>query len=163
MKFDLLLYESPPTTNVNVIKIIKKRYKCFSYLILKDIFPQNAVDLELFKKTSLVYTYFRQKEKTLYKVSDVIGCMSSANMNYVLEHNNIDKSKVKYFPNTKKIKNISNSTPKNNDILEKYGIPNNKKLILFGGNMGKPQFIPLLCNLVYDFRDNSDIFFVFYR
>ena len=87
--------------------------------------------------------------------------MSSANMNYVLEHNNIDKSKVKYFPNTKKIKNISNSTPKNNDILEKYGIPNNKKLILFGGNMGKPQFIPLLCNLVYDFRDNSDIFFVF--
>ena len=160
-KYDLVLYESPPTTNVNVIKLIKKKYKCLSYLMLKDIFPQNAVDLGIFKKTSFVFAYFRMKEKKLYNISNIIGCMSNANMNYILQHNNIDKSKVRYFPNTKRIIGSPNSKKSNTGILTKYGIPNNKKIILFGGNMGKPQFIPLLCNLIHDFRNNNDIFFVF--
>jgi aspartate 1-decarboxylase len=54
--------------------------------MLKDIFPQNAVDLGMIKTTgikSLLYKYFRRKEKGLYFISDRIGCMSQANVDYV--------------------------------------------------------------------------------
>src|SRR5665647_904327 len=45
-KFDLILYSTPPITFSKVISYIKKRDKACSYLLLKDIFPQNAIDMK---------------------------------------------------------------------------------------------------------------------
>ena len=55
VKFDLILYSTPPITFYRVIKHIKKRDRAKTYLILKDIFPQNAVDLGMFGKRSPIY------------------------------------------------------------------------------------------------------------
>lgn len=49
IKFDLVLYASPPITFAKVIEFIKNRDGAASYLMLKDIFPQNALDIELLK------------------------------------------------------------------------------------------------------------------
>ena len=85
VSFDLITYSTPPITFTNVVKYLKRKNpKAVSYLQLKDIFPQNAVDIELFSKKSLFYMYFRWKEKELYRVSDFIGCMSPANVDFVL-------------------------------------------------------------------------------
>ena len=65
-KFDLILYPTPPITLYGTIKRIKKQSKATTYLMLKDIFPQNAVDLGLMKKKGLLYRYFRNKEKKLW-------------------------------------------------------------------------------------------------
>ncbi|MEG0808545.1 MAG: glycosyltransferase WbuB, partial [Alistipes sp.] len=79
--FDLILYSTPPITFTSVVKMLKKRNpNAISYLLLKDIFPQNAVDLGLFSKKSPIYLFFRKKEIGLYKISDYIGCMSPANV-----------------------------------------------------------------------------------
>jgi hypothetical protein len=40
-----------------------------------------------FKKNGIIYNYFRFKEKAMYKEADYIGCMSPANVKYILEHN----------------------------------------------------------------------------
>ena len=48
VKFDLILYSTPPITLAGVVKTFKQRYHAKTYLMLKDIFPQNAIDLELF-------------------------------------------------------------------------------------------------------------------
>ena len=37
----------------DVIKYCKKKFKCKSYLMQKDIFPQNAIDIGVLKKTGL--------------------------------------------------------------------------------------------------------------
>lgn len=90
VKFDLVIYSTPPITFCSAIGFIKKRDNAKTYLLLKDIFPQNAVDIEMLKKTglkSLIYKYFRKKEKELYALSDRIGCMSKANVEYVIKHN----------------------------------------------------------------------------
>ncbi|HCS10909.1 MAG TPA: glycosyltransferase WbuB, partial [Clostridiales bacterium] len=42
---DIILFEAPPVTNAGLIVWAKKKFKCQTYLMLKDIFPQNAVDL----------------------------------------------------------------------------------------------------------------------
>ena len=93
-KFDLILYPTPPITLVGTVAYLKKKCDAASYLLLKDIFPQNAVDLGMLSKTGIkgiIYKVFRSKEKRLYKISDHIGCMSPANVNYVLKHNKFVK------------------------------------------------------------------------
>src|SRR5699024_4388854 len=57
-KFDLVLYTTPPITFSNVIEYVKRRDRAYSYLLLKDIFPQNAVDMKMLKKSSLLYRLF---------------------------------------------------------------------------------------------------------
>lgn len=90
VKFDLVIYTTPPITLQKAISYVKKRDNAKTYLLLKDIFPQNAVDLGMMDKTGVkgvLYNYFRAKEKSLYAISDYIGCMSQANVDYLLKHN----------------------------------------------------------------------------
>ena len=82
-KYDLILFSAPPVTMTSVVAYAKKIYKAESFLMMKDIFPQNAVDLGMMKKNGLIYKYFRHKEKRMYKVSDYIGCMSEQNRKYL--------------------------------------------------------------------------------
>ena len=101
IKFDLILYSTPPITLATPVKRLKKLLRCRTYLMLKDIFPQNAVDLEMFSGKGLIYRYFRAKEKKLYQVSDKIGCMSPANAEYVLKHNpEISPERLEICPNS---------------------------------------------------------------
>jgi glycosyltransferase involved in cell wall biosynthesis len=156
---DVILYEAPPISNMSTVRWLKKRTKAISYLMLKDIFPQNAVDLRLIKKNSLIYSYFRLNEKKLYKVSDLIGCMSKKNMEYIIQHNKFTTTKVKYFPNTKSIKFVEKIDI--NIVREKYNIPNNATVFIFGGNMGVPQYMEIHKNALINFKDNDNAFFIF--
>ena len=48
ISFGLILYSTPPITLATPVKRLKKLFGCRTYLMLKDIFPQNAVDLGMF-------------------------------------------------------------------------------------------------------------------
>lgn len=88
VRFDLITYSTPPITFTNVVRDLKRRNPgAVSYLQLKDIFPQNAVDIGMFGERSIFNWYFRKKEVALYKASDYIGCMSPANVAFVQRHN----------------------------------------------------------------------------
>lgn len=166
VKFDLILYSTPPITFTKVIKYAKQRNPhAMTYLLLKDIFPQNAVDLGMFPKTGLkglLYKSFRAKEKELYRVSDYIGCMSPANVAYVLKHNSeIPADKVEVAPNSCDIPQ-SNERLKTEDdaIRQKYHLPVDKPIFIYGGNMGRPQGIPFLVNCMKAVKDREDCHFV---
>ncbi len=161
VKFDMVMYSTPPITFAEVIKYVKKRDGARSYLLLKDIFPQNAVDLGMFSKTSPIYKFFRNKEKSLYKLSDHIGCMSQANVDYVLKHNPyIAADKVHISPNSVEFldKNIDAVTKES--IRRKYGVPTDKKVFIYGGNLGKPQDIPFVIRCLKANENKSDRFFI---
>lgn len=148
VKFDLVLYPTPPITLLGAVKYVKNRDGAKTYLILKDIFPQNAVDIGMMSTTGLkgfIYRYFRKKEKEFYKISDYIGCMSRANVYYVLRHNpEINADKLEVCPNT--AEPIDYRCNKNQVLKfrEKYNLPLDKKIFVYGGNLGKPQGIPFL-------------------
>ena len=164
IKFDLVLYPTPPVTLAGVVDYIKKRDGARSYLLLKDIFPQNAVDMGLMKKTGfkgLLYRFFRNKEKQLYAVSDRIGCMSPANVDYVLKHNpEISSDRVEVCPNCIEPRNFSLLPKEREAIRTKYGIPLDKKVFVYGGNLGIPQGIPFLIECLRTQKDNSESFFL---
>lgn len=164
IKLNLIFYTTPPVTFANVIKYVKKRDGASSYLMLKDIFPQNAVDIGMLKKNGLkgiIYRYFRRKEKKLYEVSDRIGCMSRANVDYLLKHNpEIPPEKVEICPNSIEVRDLSLNDKEKIEMRRKYDLPLDKKIFVYGGNLGKPQGIPFLMDCLSAERDNPDVFFL---
>lgn len=164
IKFDIILYSTPPITFTKVIKYAKKvNPNAMTYLLLKDIFPQNAVDIGMLSKTGLkgiLYKSFRKKEKELYKISDYIGCMSPANVEYVIKHNpEINPSIVEVAPNSYDIPANSQQLT-TNSIREKYHLPLDKPIFIYGGNMGKPQGIPFLLDCMKAVKDREDCHFL---
>lgn len=166
VKFDLILYSTPPITFNKVIKYAKKRSgeKALTYLLLKDIFPQNALDMGMLKKTGLKgmgYRIFRKKEKELYAISDYIGCMSPANVQYVIEHNpEVDSQKVEIAPNCVELASKPSPRGETSDILLKYELPNDRPIFIYGGNLGVPQGIPFLIECLEANVDREDCYFV---
>ncbi len=158
-KFDLILFEAPPVTLYLAIRKAMKRFGAKSFLMQKDIFPQNAVDLGLFSKFSIPYLLFRYMEKQMLETATFVGCMSQGNIDFIRKHNPfLPKDKVVYFPNTQDVVVI----PEVDKSLfrKKYAIPEDACVFIFSGNMGRPQNIPFLQKAMLRFKDDKRIFFV---
>ena len=164
VKFDLVLYSTPPITLAGVVKYVKNRDGAKTYLLLKDIFPQNAVDIGMMSKTGIkgiLYRYFRKKEKKLYALSDRIGCMSPANVAYVIKHNpEVVADKVEVCPNCIDPVDMSIDADERRRLREYYGIPKDRTVLVYGGNLGKPQGIHFLMECLQNQKDNDKAFFL---
>ncbi len=159
-KFDLILYSTPPITFYKVIDFIKKRDTAFAYLLLKDIFPQNAVDMKMIKEGSILHKFFVKKEKKLYAISDAIGCMSEANVDFILKHNpEINRQKIDVNPNSIEPLFIDYSEDAKKEMKLKYQLPLDKKILIYGGNLGKPQGLDFLLETI-EKTQNKEVFFL---
>ena len=163
-RFDLILYPTPPITFVGAVEYVKKRDGAKTYLMLKDIFPQNAVDIGIMSKQGikgLLYRFFRQKERQLYAVSDFIGCMSQANVDYLKRNQpELDGKKIGICPNCIQVVDKSVDAAVRKQIRTKYGIPLDKTVFVYGGNLGRPQGIPFLIDCLKAQRHNPEAFFL---
>lgn len=175
VKFDLILYTTPPITFPKVIAYLKRQNpQAMTYLLLKDIFPQNAVDLGMMSTSGVkgvLYKFFRRKEKRLYALSDYIGCMSPANVEYLLRHNpEISRERVEVAPNSIDAPcppkggnpNDEERSPSGGSgaIRIKYGLPVDRPVFIYGGNLGKPQGIPYLIKCLDAVKGRTDCHFV---
>ena len=164
VKFDLVLYSTPPITLQKAVEYIKKRDHAKSYLLLKDIFPQNSLDLGILKKTGikgLLYNFLRRKEKRLYKYSDFIGCMSQANVDFILKNNpEIPPEVVEVCPNSIEPQPIVKDEALLTEIRNRYGTPADKTVFIYGGNLGKPQGIDFLIECIRANENNEQVCFL---
>ena len=157
-KFDYIISATPPITFGGLIAVLKKKNQAKFYLILRDIFPQNAVDLGFMKKNSPLHLYFRKKEKQLYRLADHIGCMSQGNIDYIIKHNTeIDRTKLHILENFQK---LFNNYPENKiELRKRYGLEG-KFVVIFGGNMGKPQKLENVLSLAKSCQKYDDVLFL---
>lgn len=164
IRFDLILYPTPPITFVGAVEYVKKRDGAKAYLMLKDIFPQNALDIGILSRhgiKGMIYRFFRMKERRLYAVSDFIGCMSQANADYLLRaYPELPREKVGLCPNCIEVVDKSVDANTRRQIRQKYDIPQERLVFVYGGNLGRPQGIPFLMECLNSQRDNPDVFFL---
>ena len=166
VKFDIILYSTPPITFIDVIRYLKKQNpQAISYLLLKDIFPQNAVDIGMFGEKSVFYWYFRKKEINLYKNSDYIGCMSPANVKFFANHNPYYPSNhVEVAPNSIELVEKTLVEGQYNSeryyIRKKYDLPTDLPIFIYGGNLGKPQGIDYLIKCLDANKNRYDCYFL---
>ncbi|MFW6122435.1 MAG: glycosyltransferase family 4 protein [Petrotogales bacterium] len=158
-KIDWILTSTPPITLSPFIQDLKNRYQAKLYLILRDIFPQNAKDIGLIKDPFL-FAYFRHKERHLYKISDLIGCMSPGNISYLKRHNPqiCNDDKLKYFPNWIKPGSLKNQVESQNTLHRKFNLEG-EFIALFGGNFGKPQKVEFVLDLADRVKHLKDVVF----
>lgn len=154
---DLIIMPTPPISLVDVANWLKKKYKSKLYLILRDIFPQNAVDLGMMKKGGMLYNFFRKKEHLLYKIADEIGCMSQGNIDYVMQHNpQVKTEKLHLLPNWQK--EIPQFSDDKIALRKKYNFDDNF-VIIFGGNIGLPQKLENIIAVAELFQPQDKVLF----
>lgn len=135
ISYDAIIVATPSVMFADFVFYLKQKSKAKVYLMQKDIFPQNAVDLGMMTNNSFLYKYFKRKEVKLLRTADFIGCTSPANITYLLKNNNFLLTKnLHLLYNSSNILHIKPDLSKFNQLgLEK------KFVVVFGGNMGKPQ------------------------
>lgn len=169
IKFDLALYSTPPLTFAGVISYVKKMNNARSFLLLKDIWPQSILDMGLIKKRGMggiIYRFFKHKEKRLYDLSDYIGPMSDACKNYILKHNSYIKSeKVCVCPNALNLDDAWNHIVTDDNermiIRAKQGVPADKIVYIFGGNIGNGHDPEFLEKVIMQNEERKDSFLLF--
>ncbi len=145
--FDAVVYPTPPVTLANVVEFCRREFGARTYLMLKDIFPQNAVDLGMMRRKGILHRYFCALERRLYRLSDHIGCMSPANLEYMWCHLPAgERGKLELFPNTIHISPSTAAPGRQSDGVTRF---------LFGGNLGKPQAIDFLLNCLLRLRSEK--------
>ncbi len=157
VNFDVIIFTTPPITMILDIIKLKRIYHASLYLLLKDIWPQDTVDIGGMRKGGIVWQVFRWLEKQTYKAADYIGCMSPASKKYIIAENTyISAEKVEVCPNSQKDRSASIAREKN--LRVKYGIPEMAMLMIYGGNIGVPQGIDFLFDIASSIKGVQDKF-----
>ncbi|PSU33172.1 glycosyltransferase family 4 protein [Photobacterium lutimaris] len=142
--FDGIVYYSPSIFFGSLVGKLKKRCQCESYLILRDFFPQWAIDSGLMREGSLIERYFRFFESVCYRKADIIGVMSEKNLE-IFNSN----TKIKYP--TAILRNWANLSPhypsnKASNLRELLGLQD-EVIYFYGGNIGHAQDMSNLMRL----------------
>jgi O26-antigen biosynthesis N-acetyl-L-fucosamine transferase len=134
--FDLIIYYSPTIFFGPLVKRLKRQYGCPAYLILRDIFPEWAVDAGILKE-GLFYRLLKQYEKINYDAADIIGIQSPANKLY-FSNTGIDKKyRIEVLYNWMSLNEDCGPTGR---VREKLGL-DGKVIFFYGGNIGVAQDI----------------------
>lgn len=155
-KIDLIITHTPFISSEKLVKPLKKLFNCPAHLILWDIFPQNAKDIGLLNN-KILFKFFKYKEKKMLQTYDYIWCMSQGNLNYMRNnYKYLDSNRLSVLKNWATIKKRFEVDKKM--IREKYGYKLEDFVVVFGGNMGKPQKLENIIELakkILNLEDNN--------
>ncbi len=154
-KYDAVIWYSPTIFLSPVASYLKKVSDCPGYLILRDIFPDWAVDTGIIGK-GLPYLILKIFEKYQYFVADIIGVQAKGNLSYFKRYIKKSKTKIEVLNNW-----LSHSGKKKSSIEVSKTSLSGRKIFIYAGNMGVAQGIDILFELVLNLRDRNDIGFLF--
>jgi len=152
----LVVYYSPTIFFGPLVRKLKQLWKCPSYLILRDIFPQWAVDAGVLRTGSLTHRFLRHKELQQYQAADVIAVQSPANLQYFREQGLEDKYRLDVLYNWTA---VNEREIAQRDDRGRLGL-RNKVVFFYGGNIGVAQDMDNIVRLAKDLSDRPDIHFL---
>tara|TARA_B100001093_G_scaffold132296_1_gene124839 strand:- start:2257 stop:3399 length:1143 start_codon:yes stop_codon:yes gene_type:complete len=154
-KLDAVIWYSPTIFFGPVVHFLKKMSGCQTYLILRDIFPEWALDLGVLKKNP-IYFFFKIVAKYQYFVADIIGVQSPSNLKYFKSWCKKPKRKLEVLNNW-----LSQSNQKETKISFTNTDFNRKKLFVYAGNMGIAQGMDIFIELADSLKNRKDLGFIF--
>lgn len=155
VKWDGVVWYSPSIFWGPMAKALKKSSGCRGYLIVRDIFPEWAVDMGLMRK-GLAYRGFKAVEKYQYSVADVIGAQSRANLPYF--------ARLRLHP-TRRVEVLQNWLAEAPNIGCSISVADSplagRTIFIYAGNMGVAQGMDILIDLAEQLRGRQDLGFLF--
>ncbi|MBS9461260.1 glycosyltransferase family 4 protein [Flagellimonas sp. 389] len=158
-KQDLIIYYSPSIFFGPLVQAMKKHWGCPSYLILRDFFPQWAIDQNIIKEGSAITRYFRFFERLNYQAADFIALQSPNNLEWFYKNVNSNKTLGVLYNWTNEFKDKG---PLKSKIDYRAKLKLTEKVVFFyGGNMGKSQDMMNLVRLAQNMQKYPSSHFVF--
>jgi len=155
-KWDGVVWYSPTIFFGSAAAWLKKKSACPSYLIIRDIFPEWAVDLGLMKRGGAVHRFFQHFERVQYDAADIIGVQSPAGLPYFSEWKKRSGRRLDVLQNwLAPAKNVGCSVSIANSSLA------GRKIFVYAGNMGAAQAMDMVLSLAERMRDRKDFGFLF--
>lgn len=151
-----IVYSSPSIFFGKLIAKLKGHFSCKAYLILRDLFPQWALDEGMISPGSPITRYLQFFERQNYAAADQIGLMSEKNIEVFAD----------LQPSLKNLSVLRNwvSVPPQLSTApywrNQLGLED-KTIFLYGGNIGKAQDMPNLLRLADSLKDIESAHFVF--
>ena len=151
-----IIWYSPTIFWSPLILILSIFNRANKFLILRDIFPAWAVDLNIIKKPSLKYFFFRFFEVLNYKTADYIGIQTPGDAKYFVSNKNL-KRKVKIL---RTWYDISQPIKAKKDKFNYLNF-HNKKVCVYPGNLGIANNQKLLLGLIRNLKEDKKFHFLF--
>jgi glycosyltransferase involved in cell wall biosynthesis len=142
--WDAIVFYSPTIFFGRFIARLKSLHHCPAYLILRDVFPDWAVDMGLMRKGPH-YWLFRAYARYQYRVADFIGIESPSNRRYFETGN----PRIDVLPNW-----IDDQSPPPDASLPES--LHSRKILVYAGNIGVAQDMDNLLRLARNLLVRSD-------
>ncbi|RRH72974.1 glycosyltransferase family 4 protein [Falsigemmobacter faecalis] len=153
-RFDGVIWYSPSIFFAPLVRRLKRRSGCQSYLILRDIFPDWAADLGLLRRQSLPFRALSAVARAQYRAADVIGVQARGNLAWLRDLPPRTRAEV--------LQNwlgeaASAPAPARMDLSPLAG----RKIFLYAGNMGVAQGLDVVIDLARALQHREDVGFLF--
>ena len=153
--WDGVIWYSPSIFFGPFVSALKKTSKCKSYLILRDIFPEWAVDMGLMGR-GLPYLFFKAVAGYQYSVADMIGVQSPGNLAYFNGASNQSKRRIEVLQNW-----LEDMPAGGCSINLAKTMLAGRKVFVYAGNMGVAQGMDTLLDLAENLKARQDVGFLF--
>jgi O26-antigen biosynthesis N-acetyl-L-fucosamine transferase len=153
---DLIVFYSPSIFFGGLVRKLKKLWGCGAYLILRDIFPQWAVDADVLRSGGPAWKFFRRRELAQYAVADIIAVQSPGNLEYFKSPELAGKYRLEVLYNW--APTSEPDLPESNYRSE-LGL-DGKVVFFYGGNIGMAQDMDNIIRLAEGMQDLSHVHFL---
>jgi glycosyltransferase involved in cell wall biosynthesis len=155
-KLDAVLWYSPSIFLAPLANFLKKKNNVKGYLIIRDIFPDWAVDMGLIQKNSIVHSILSLVANYQYSVADYIGVQSKGNLVYFEGSGRHSRQKIEVLNNW-----LGSRTFSQKYINLKETKFAKRKVFIYAGNMGIAQGLNIFIDLACHLKQRKDLGFLF--
>jgi glycosyltransferase involved in cell wall biosynthesis len=154
-RWDGVVWYAPSIFHGPMVSALKKKSRCKGYLVIRDIFPEWAVDMGLMGR-GLTYRFFDAVARYQYSVADVIGVQTPGNKGYFDIWQKKAGRKLEVLPNwLGQAAEVTCSVRVSDTALA------GRKVFVYAGNMGVAQGLDLLIDLAEKLLSRADVGFLF--
>lgn len=153
-RWDGVVWYSPSIFHGPLVATLKRQSECKGYLILRDMFPEWAVDMGLMGR-GMPYRFFRAIAKRQYDIADVIGVQSQASLLHFNEHYPNHGGKAEQLSNW-----LGPVAERPCSIRIEQTPLAGRKLFVYAGNMGVAQGMDTIIDLAERLCHRTDVGFV---
>lgn len=155
IKWDGVVWYSPSIFLTPLVKFLKNKNNCRTYLIVRDIFPEWAINLGLMKK-GLAYWLFKLAEYSQYKVANTVGVQTDGNVKY------FHKISAEFSCAIEVLQNWLAEPEMGSCSIDIASTSlSGRKILVYAGNMGVAQDLEIFIDLASKYNQRSDIGFLF--
>lgn len=149
-----IIWYSPTIFLGPLVAKLKRLHGCRSYLILRDLFPDWAVDAGVMRKGP-AYRVLKWVESYQYRQADVIGVQTPANLPHLAPWDDGSR-RIEVLPNWLA---PAVSAPCSLDVSQTALA--GRRIFVYAGNMGVAQDMQLIIDMAASMRSRSDWGFLF--